>query len=59
MSRLLEPRYLSYPVALDRILAVTTMPRVTAIIAVAMEEESRRIRENYRTPRKYIVGLSG
>lgn len=36
-----------------------TMPRVAAIIAVAVEEESRRIRENYRTPRKYIVGLSG
>jgi len=36
-----------------------TMPRVAAIIAVAVEEESRRIRENYRTPRKYIVDLSG
>lgn len=33
--------------------------RATAIIVVAVVEESRRIRENYRTPRKYIVGLSG
>lgn len=33
--------------------------RAAAIIVVAVEEESRRIRENYRTPRKYIVGLSG
>lgn len=39
---------------------MATVPRAaTAIIAVAVEEESRRIRENYRTPRKYIVGLSG
>jgi len=38
---------------------ITAVPRATAIIVVAMEEESRRIRENYRTPRKYIVDLSG